>query len=265
MEKSALIIVLLYYIITTLDTYILGWDTLTRPIVVAPLTGLFLGDLQTGVLMGAALESLFMGISAIGGSIAAEPTTASILAVAYAVLTGANMETAVALAMPIGIIMVGFRNILMPVFSAMAPYWERLAVKSLKSFTTQVTICTLTLYQVVPCAILYACITFGFELFGDPTAVAGPDPWYIVGLTAGTFMLIAVGFAILGSMIISNETVVFFFVGFVLAKFLGLDTMAIAVLGIAIAVTMFFNEKRLIDMKNSLLKEKSVDSKEDFF
>jgi len=266
MQQSALIIVLVYYVITTLDVYILGWDALTRPIIVAPLTGLFLGDLHTGVVMGATLESIFMGISAIGGSIAADPTTSSVLAVAYAVLTSAGIDVAVALAMPVGIIMAGFRDILMPVFSAMAPYWERLAVKNLKSFTTQITICTLTLYQLIPCAILYLCIVYGFELFGDPTASAGgPAPWYITGLTAGTMMLIAVGFAILGSMIISNETVMFFFVGFVLSKFLGLDTIVVAVLGIAIAVTMFFNEKRLIEMKNSYTKGRKDKTKEDFF
>lgn len=267
MVQSALLIVLLYYVVTSIDTYFLGWETLIRPLVIAPLTGLVLGDLKTGLIMGASLEAIFMGVMAIGGSIAADPTTSSIIAVAYTVLVGGSMETSLAMAMPIGTIMVGFRDVLMPVFSAMAPYWERLATKgNLKKFSTQVIACSLTLYQLVPCAILYICVVYGFEFFGDPNAGGGDTTsWLITGLTAGTYMLIAVGFAILGSMIIAKETVVFFFVGYVLTEFLGLDTVAIAVLGIAVAVTMFYNEKRLIDFKNKYKKNKALNETEDFF
>ena len=41
-----------------------GMVMLSRPIVVAPLTGLLLGDVQTGLLVGASLESIFMGLLA---------------------------------------------------------------------------------------------------------------------------------------------------------------------------------------------------------
>ena len=43
-------------------------------------------------------------------------------------------------------------------------------------------------------------------------------------------------------------------------------TLPIAIIGIAIAVTMFFAEKRSIDLKNSLQNTKSVaNDEEDFF
>ena len=42
---------ILYWIILLLDTYILSWQCLMRPIVVAPLAGLLLGDLKTGIVM----------------------------------------------------------------------------------------------------------------------------------------------------------------------------------------------------------------------
>lgn len=45
---------------------LLGFTMLGRPIVIAPLVGLFLGDLQTGLLVGAALETIFMGVVNIG-------------------------------------------------------------------------------------------------------------------------------------------------------------------------------------------------------
>ena len=38
-----------------------GFTMLNRPIVIGPLVGLFLGDLSTGVTVGAALEAVFYG------------------------------------------------------------------------------------------------------------------------------------------------------------------------------------------------------------
>lgn len=52
MVSAALQICLAYYIISILDPYIMSWQCLNRPIVVAPLAGLILGDFKTGIIMG---------------------------------------------------------------------------------------------------------------------------------------------------------------------------------------------------------------------
>lgn len=52
---------------------LIGFTMLNRPIVIGPLVGLFLGDLHTGVIHGASLEAVFMGVVNIGGASAAEP------------------------------------------------------------------------------------------------------------------------------------------------------------------------------------------------
>lgn len=57
-----------------------GMAMLSRPIVVAPLAGLLLGDVQTGLIVGASLESIFMGVVNIGISSTAEPALAAGLA-----------------------------------------------------------------------------------------------------------------------------------------------------------------------------------------
>ena len=46
---------------------LIGFTMLNRPIVIGPLVGLFLGDLHTGVMIGASLEAVFMGVVNIGG------------------------------------------------------------------------------------------------------------------------------------------------------------------------------------------------------
>ena len=55
-----------------------------RPIVVGFITGLFLGDIKTGIIVGAAVEAIFMGSVNIGGNISAEPAAAATFAVVMA-------------------------------------------------------------------------------------------------------------------------------------------------------------------------------------
>ena len=108
MISAGLACALIYWVINVTDSLI-GWQTLSRPIVVAPITGLILGDFRTGIVMGASLEALYMGISAIGGVVPADALTSSIIAVAFSIVTHSDMETGLALAMPIGTIMSNLR------------------------------------------------------------------------------------------------------------------------------------------------------------
>ena len=62
---------------------LIGFTMLNRPIVIGPLVGLFLGDVKTGVMIGASLEAVFMGV---------------------AIMLGKGSEVALTLALPIGIL-----------------------------------------------------------------------------------------------------------------------------------------------------------------
>ena len=83
---------------------LLGQALTERPLVAGLIAGLFLGDVQTGVLVGAALEAVFLGMVDVGGSVTAEPVTATVLAVAFVSTMGMEQGTAVALAVPIGLL-----------------------------------------------------------------------------------------------------------------------------------------------------------------
>lgn len=265
MVSSALQICLVYYIVSLLDPYILSWQCINRPIVVAPLAGLVLGDFHTGIVMGAALESIFMGISAIGGSVPADATTASIIAVAYTVLTGSGAEAGLAIALPIGTVMASIASMFTPVWASLAAYWEKLAAEcNPKKFMAQ----TMALNMITPLintVILFFAVAYGVE--GLQSFLTSLPAWVMTGLGASTSMMLAVGFAILTSMIWNKEVGCFFFFGYVLVAYLGMGTLPIAIIGGVIAITMFFSEKRVIDLKNSLAANPSAvnNDEEDFF
>lgn len=263
MVTAAFQVCLAYYIITILDPYLLSWQALNRPIVVAPIAGLLLGNFQTGIIMGAALESVFMGISAIGGSIPADATTSSIIAVAFTVLTGQSMEAGLALALPIGTVMASIASMFTPVWASFAAYWERLAVKGNPNQFLIQNILFSMLTPLVNVVILFIAVSYGVE--GLNGFLASLPAWVMTGLGAATGMMLAVGFAILTSMIWSKEVGYFFFVGYIMVKYLSLGSLPIAMIGAAIAITMFFNEKRLIDMKHAMHATAAATDEEDFF
>lgn len=263
MVHAAIQICIAYYIISLLDPYLISWQCLNRPIVVAPIAGLILGDFHTGIVMGAALESVFMGISAIGGSIPADATTASIIAVAYTILTGSDIQAGLALALPIGAVMASFANMFTPLWASLAAYWERLAVKATpKKFTAQI-IGVSALMPLINTIVLFIAVAFGVE--GLNSFLASLPHWVMAGLTAASGMMVAVGFAILTSMIWSKEVGCFFFLGYVLVKYLNLAALPIAIIGAIVAITLFFAEKRTVDLKNSLTVQQVSNDEEDFF
>ena len=66
-----------------------------RPIIVAPLVGLVLGDWQTGVVIGATLELVFMGAFPVGASNPPDFVSGTIISTAYVILSGSEVTAAV--------------------------------------------------------------------------------------------------------------------------------------------------------------------------
>lgn len=263
---AALVAALVYLIIVFVEDGFLSWDCLGRPIVVAPLTGLLLGDFHTGVIMGASLEAIFMGIFAIGGSLPANATAGSSIAVAYTILTGSSPEAGLAIAFPIGTLIATVRTLIQPFRSALAAYWEKLALEDNHKKFVFMNYLVQFAINIPATIVIYLGVAYGAENLQN-LLNSCPD-WVMRGINASSSMMVAVGIAILCSMIWNNQIGCFFFIGYVLSKCVGLDSLSIAIIGAGIAITMFFGEKEIVELKN----RKAIDTtetgksgEEDFF
>lgn len=261
MVQSALMCALAWLIVNGIDR-LLAWQTCTRPIVTAVVTGLLLGDIRTGIIMGASLEAIFMGISAIGGSVPADACASAIIAVASTVLTGADVETGLALAVPIGTIMASVNELYKPVLASFAPYWERVCAKgNVRNYKIQLTAFALFVDRLPQAIIIFLAVAFGVE--GLQAFLASLPAFVMRGMSAASSMMTGVGFAILTAMIWDAQIGVFFFAGFVMAKYMGLPTLAIAILAFTVAITYFFIQKSIIDNKGTA--KTANNTEEDFF
>lgn len=106
--------------------YFTGKTLQTRPLVLGPLVGLALGDLQMGCIIGATLELAFMGAVGVGAALPPEVVSGSILGTAFAILGHKDAGMAIALGLPIAMLVMMLRNFL---FIAIVPLFANRADK----------------------------------------------------------------------------------------------------------------------------------------
>ena len=223
---------------------LVGFTMLNRPIVIGTLVGLFLGDLHTGVIIGASLEAVFMGVVNIGGASAAEPGIATAVGTAFAIMLGKGSEVALTLALPIGILGLQIKTVLYIFIVGMfAKTFDRLAAEGKEK---QIVALHYGLWAVN--WFLYSLFAFFGILFGSDAVSALLDaiPDVVMnGLTVCGGLLPAVGMAMLMKMLWDNKICMFYFLGFVLAAYLKLPLIALAVIGVIIAISIGMNDYKL--------------------
>ncbi|MEE0150858.1 MAG: PTS sugar transporter subunit IIC, partial [Collinsella sp.] len=197
-----------------------------RPIVLCPLVGLVLGDLQTGLAVGASLELLFMGSISIGAYVPPNETVGGVLACAFAIQLGQGTETAIALAMPIAVLALTIGNItnaLFPVFVDMA---DKFALKgNLKG-----------IYAVHWGIGIWGCVEYfllcGGAFYLGSDAIQGLldfiPPFIIDGCGVAANILPAMGFAMLGRLVLTKQLVPFYFLGFLLCSYANVPVLGVA-------------------------------------
>lgn len=214
-----------------------GMSMLSRPIVVAPLAGALLGDVQTGLIVGASLEAIFMGVVNIGISSTAEPALAAGLATAFAIKMGGNIEAVIPLVFPLAVLGLQLMNMIFSFVSGpMAAKFFTFAKEGNEKGMIQLHYFIWFVHYA-----LYALIPFFAVLFGADVVKTVLDniPAVIMnGLTVAGNLLPAVGMAMLLRMLWSKNIAVYFFLGAVIMAYLELPLIAIAAIGTIIAIVI---------------------------
>lgn len=263
MLQAAIILAIVNYLLCAFDN-MLAWDATWRPLVVGFITGLVLGDMKTGLIMGASLEAIYMGISAIGGVIPSDPMSGTLIPVAFVILTKADMNVAIALAIPVGTLINYASTLTSPIgLSFLALYDKYAATNNQKGYIFLHYVYCFIINPVPRTIVIFLAVWLGV---GNLGAINDVMPAFLLnGLDAAGGMLVAVGFGILTSMIWSKELGIYFFVGFAMAEFLGLSTVAVAIFAVAIAIVLFTNDNKIAKVAKAAIGNQTFDDKEDLF
>ncbi|CAG5000389.1 hypothetical protein DYBT9275_02453 [Dyadobacter sp. CECT 9275] len=212
----------------------LGTTLLSRPLVLGPLVGLVLGDLEQGVMIGATLELIFMGNIKVGAAIPPDVITGGVLGTAFAIMSGKGSAVALALAVPISILaemVISGLFVLRPVLNKK---FDQYASEGNYKRVEQLHILSGLLKPLLMGAVTLLALLLGADVI--KTFVETIPPWVHSGLQVAGNMLPALGFALLMNLMYNKVVAPYFFLGFILTSYLKLPMIAIGGLGVIIAL-----------------------------
>ncbi|QIK69841.1 PTS mannose/fructose/sorbose family IID subunit [Erysipelothrix sp. HDW6C] len=219
-----------------LENYGYGYWMISRPVMAGPIIGLIMGDLQTGLLVGASVELMYMGVLPIGGSVPPNAQIAGMLSTVFAITNGGRAEIGISLALPIGILaqlLIMFAwNINIGLMHRADKYIAEGNIKKIE----RTHLLGLPIFFLVFFIPTFLAIYLGSDAV---TSVVNAMPAILTdGLKVASGILPAVGMAMLLKMMNFKKYWSFFIFGFILAVYLNLNVLAISL--IAFCLVMAF-------------------------
>ena len=238
-----------------------GLWSLQRPLVCGLVTGVILGDPVTGAVVGGTINLVYLGFISAGGSMPADMALAGILGTAYAIVGGLSAETALALAVPIGIlgtVVWYLRMTLDSVFVHIADgYIEKEQYNKIWRANVLYPQIFCFVITVIPCTLAAYFGASYIQSFVD--MMSGPirNVFEVIG-----GLMPALGIAITLQYIFKGEARVFLFFGFVLAVYSGLGLLPLGV--IAFIVAIIYTQATSANEAPALEGSASDDDEEEF-
>ncbi|WEV40288.1 PTS sugar transporter subunit IIC [Lactobacillus sp. ESL0681] len=232
------------FIITVL-AFFLGIDDVStklfrRPLLIAPIVGLILGNLQAGLIIGATLEIMWMGIGNVGAYMAPDLITGTMISTALAIMGNPGrsistmVATAITLAVPTSILAQQLLILVETINCSLNGWAKRLADKADVKGTFWLTWPPAILYGFTRAFPTFLALQFGA---GAIQKVVSDLPKFIIdGLSTAGSIIPAVGIALLMmSMLKKAELWMFLILGFVLSSYLKLEILPITLIALVFA------------------------------
>lgn len=241
---SVLVIIglILYTAIAVVDQISIQCGLYT-PLFAAVITGAVLGDLQTGLVVGATLQLMTLGVATYGGATVPDYLSGAIMGTAYAVISGQGAEYGIGLAIPIGLLLTQMDILGRMSNSFFQHYADRCAEKGDYKGVERANLLGLIpwiLSRVIPVALG---LFFGEAVVNGVNAII--PAWFMTGLKTAGAILPAMGMAILMRYLPIKKYYPYFIIGFVLIAYGGgsFTVMAAALMGLALAALHMMKNK----------------------
>jgi len=208
---------------------------LFRPLISGFFTGVIVGDIQTGLLIGGTLELMALGVYTYGGATIPEYSVGAILGTYFGATSG--FEVGLALAIPAALLLTQvdvLNRFLNFIFVHRADtYAERGDDKGFDRMMVNFSHMIWGLSRAIP---VFLAVAFGQPVVEAISGFFTTYPWINKGISAAGGILPALGFAMLLKIMPVSKYPHFLLIGFVLFAYLKMPLVGIALAGIAIAL-----------------------------
>ncbi|EAD7632611.1 PTS sugar transporter subunit IIC [Listeria monocytogenes] len=224
-----------------------------QALIIGTITGLVMGDLETGLAVGATLQLMGLGIQAYGGASVPDYMTASIVGTAFAVISGKGVEFGIGLAVPVALLMIQL-DILARFCNVFFQKRIDHAIIEMKPSKIRMFHLMGTLSWGLSRGLpIFLVFSFGESIVEFVSNVI-PE-WLTGGLSVAGGMLPAVGIAILLRYLPVKNFITYLILGFIAVSYVSMPMFGVALLGLALAILQF---KKLIEEKQTEVKSVTI-------
>ncbi|MBG9979551.1 PTS sugar transporter subunit IIC [Facklamia sp. DSM 111018] len=242
MDYSIIQIILVFLVtfIAAIDQFSLS-ESFYQPIIMGPIIGAILGNLEIGLVVGATYQLMTIGNMPVGGAQPPNAVMGGIMATVLAISINLEPGAAVGAAIPFAMLGQYGITILFTASTGFMKAFDKAAEDSNPSAIVRGNYMTMALLGLIFASIVMLFFIFGAQ-FGERVLAVVPQ-WIMDGLNAAGGMMKYVGFATLLRVMISKPLWGFYFLGFALAIIVGaLETLGssallvLSLIGFAIAL-----------------------------
>lgn len=210
------------------------------PIILGFILGLMYGDVQQGLMIGANIQLVYLGVIVAGGNVPSDSCLAAAVAIPIALQTNLDAQSAVALAVPFGIL-----GVFLDQFKRTSNiFWLHKADKYAEAGDEKgIFRCAFTFPLLT--AVCYRFIPVFLICLVGPSAASSVlsilPQWVVSGFALAGGILPGLGFAQIIITIGRKELLPLFFIGFFLVQYLQLNMIACAIFGSCISILYYLS------------------------
>lgn len=208
--------------------------------IIGLITGLIMGDMNTGLVIGGTFQLMSLGVAALGGASAPNYGLATIIGTFIAVRTGTGIDAALAVGLPVGLLAIQLEVVVRIINNFIAHKmqdynnageWDKMD----RIAWLGPVMCSLQTIVPTLIVILFGATVVDFVLDFIPA-------WVTDGLSIAAGMLPVVGVGMLMRYMPVKKFLPMILIGFVLSAYLGVPVLGIAIIGFAAAFWYFTSE-----------------------
>lgn len=236
----------------------IGTQMIRRPLLIAPVVGLIMGDLETALIIGATLEVMWMGIGNVGAYSAPDMISGTAIGTALGIAAG-EAATAVALAVPTSLLAQQLLILYRSGVCALNPIAERWAASGDFDKIFRIHYIPMLIAFSIRAIPTFLAVYYGADIIAQ--AVAALPAKVITGLNVAGKIIPAIGIGLLMLMMIKKaELWTFLIAGFTLAVYLKLSVLPITLIALPLALIYDL----AVSKKAEIAPSKTADDEEDY-
>lgn len=204
-----------------------------KPLLAGFVVGIILGDLKTGLIIAGTLELMWLGVNNVGAYQPPDVISGSIVGVAIGILSGGGEAAGIAVAIPVSLLVQQISMLIMTSNISLVHKADKIAETGDFDKIDKLQYLGAIFFFLSRAVPVFIAVYLGAPAVEYVLTIVPAS--IMSGLTIASKIIPAVGLAMLLMMMIKKNMWMFLILGFTLTTFLGLPTIALALIGACFA------------------------------